>query len=127
MPRSLVSPFLMMANETIAHVPGVGFDEMRWNNAWRQENMSAQMVEPKNRYVGHFLLWPSRNTVQMQRRHSRMTSIPQALSRYPIVKNVISYGDFSSNRQLNSLPDWTPATFSWLRALMVQDQYFWSS
>jgi hypothetical protein len=54
-PRSLKSPSLMMANETIVHVPRVGFEGKRWSNAWRQESKSAQMVERKDRYVGHFL------------------------------------------------------------------------
>jgi hypothetical protein len=35
----------------------------------RQENKSAQMVEQKDRYVGHFLPWLSRNAVQIQQRH----------------------------------------------------------
>ena len=69
LPRNLKLSSLMMASETIVHVPHVGFGEMRWNNVRRQANKSAQMVERKDRYVGHFLPWPSRNAVQIQRRH----------------------------------------------------------
>src|SRR6266702_8699977 len=65
----LESPSPTMANETIAHVPHVGFEEMSWNNAQRQENKPAQMVKQKDRYVGHFLPCSSRNTVQTQRHH----------------------------------------------------------
>ena len=54
----------MKANKTIDHAPRVAFEGMRWSNAWRQESKSAQTVEPKDRYEGHFLLSPSRNTVQ---------------------------------------------------------------
>src|SRR6266571_8828926 len=63
-PRHLKSPSPMMANETIAHVPPVRFEETSWNNVQRQENELAQTVEQKDRHVEHSLLWPSRNTVQ---------------------------------------------------------------
>src|SRR6266702_5298736 len=59
----LKSPSPMMANETTAHVPRVRFEEMGWNNVQRQENVTAQMVEQKDRHVVHSLPWPSRNTV----------------------------------------------------------------
>src|SRR6266702_2949859 len=68
-PRHLESPSPMMANETIAHVSCVRFEEMSWNNVQRPENESAQMVEQKGRHVEHSLLWPSRNTAQTQRHH----------------------------------------------------------
>src|SRR6266702_2397796 len=68
-PRRLKSPSPMMANEIIAHVPRVRFEEMSWNNVQRQENESAQMVGQKDRHVEHSLQWLSRNTVQTQRRH----------------------------------------------------------
>src|SRR6266702_2153097 len=67
-PRHLKSPSPMMANETIAHDPHVGFEEMSWNNVQRPENESVQMVEQKYRHVEHSLRWPSRNTVQTRRR-----------------------------------------------------------
>src|SRR6266702_1904909 len=67
-PRHLKSPSPMMANESISHVPRVGFEEMSWNNVQRPENGSVQMVEQKDRHVEHSLPWPSRNTVQ-KRRH----------------------------------------------------------
>src|SRR6266702_71329 len=72
-PQRLKSPSPMMANETIAHVPCPGFEEMSSNNVQRQENESAQMVEQKDRRVKHSLPWPSRNTAQMQRHHRRTT------------------------------------------------------
>src|SRR6266702_1664692 len=68
-PRHLESPSPMMANQTIARVPRVGFEEMSWNNVQRQENESEQMVKQKDRHVEHFLPWPSRNTAQTQRHH----------------------------------------------------------
>src|SRR6266702_1820753 len=68
-PQRLKSPSPMMANETIAHVPRVTFEETSWNNVQRQENELAQMVEQKDRHVEHSLPWLSRNTVQRQRRH----------------------------------------------------------
>src|SRR6266702_2886124 len=67
--RHLKSPSPMMANETISHVPRVGFEEMSWNNVQRPENESVQMVEQKDRHVEHSLPWPSRNTAQTQRHH----------------------------------------------------------
>src|SRR6266702_636480 len=67
--QRLKSPSPMMANETIAHVPRVGFEEMCWNNVQRQENESAQMVVQLDRHVEHSLPWPSRNTAQTQRHH----------------------------------------------------------
>src|SRR6266702_2867093 len=72
-PQHLKSPSPMMAKATIVHVPDVGFGEMSWNNAQRQENKSAQMVGQKDKHVEHFLPWPSRNTVQTQRHRRRMT------------------------------------------------------
>src|SRR6266702_4488219 len=72
-PRHLKSPSPMMTNQTNAHVPRAGFEEMSWNNVQRQENESAQMVEQKGRHVEHSLQWPSRNTAQTQRHHSRTT------------------------------------------------------
>src|SRR6266702_2407668 len=62
-PQRLKSPTLMMANKTIAHVPRVRFEEMNWNNVQRQENQSAQMVEPKYRHVVRSLPCAPRNTV----------------------------------------------------------------
>src|SRR6266702_119945 len=72
-PQRLKLPSPMMANETIAHVPRVTFEEMSQNNVQRQENESAQMVEQKGRHVEHSLPWPSRNAVQTQRHHLRTT------------------------------------------------------
>src|SRR6266702_2227108 len=40
--QRLKSPSPMMANETIAKVPRVTFEEKCWNNVQRQENKSAQ-------------------------------------------------------------------------------------
>src|SRR6266571_4994581 len=60
----LKSPSPMMANETISHVPRAGYEEMSWNNAQKQVNPLAQMVEQKGRHVVHSLPWPSRNTAQ---------------------------------------------------------------
>src|SRR6266702_200939 len=57
-------PSPMMANETTAQVPRVRYEEMSWNNAQKQWNSSAQMVEQKDRHVVHSLPWPSRNTAQ---------------------------------------------------------------
>src|SRR6266702_316902 len=68
-PQRLKSPSPMIANETIAHVRRVTFEEMSWSNVQRRENESAQMVEQKDRYVEHSLPWLSRNTVRTQRRH----------------------------------------------------------
>src|SRR6266702_723762 len=67
--QHLKSPSLMTANETIAHVPRAGYEEMSWNNAQKQANSSARMVEQKGRHVVHSLPWPSRNTAQTYRRH----------------------------------------------------------
>src|SRR6266702_4405197 len=68
-PQRLKSPSPMMANATIAHVPRVRFEEMCWKTVHRQENELAQMVEQRDRHVGHSLIWLSQNTVQRQRRH----------------------------------------------------------
>src|SRR6266571_1978991 len=68
-PQQLISPSPMMANETIAHVPCVEFEEMSSNNVQRQENESAQMVEQKDRHVEHSLPRPFQNTSQTQRHH----------------------------------------------------------
>src|SRR6266702_3935232 len=62
-PQRLKSPSPKMANETIAHVPHIIFEEISSNNVQRQENESAQMVEQKDRNVEHSLPWPSRNIV----------------------------------------------------------------
>src|SRR6266702_1566215 len=62
-PQRLRSPSPTLANETIAHVPRVRFEETRLNNVQRQENESAQMVKQKDRHVEHSLPWPSRNAV----------------------------------------------------------------
>jgi len=63
----------MMANETIVLVPHAGFEETSQNNAWKQENNLAQMVEQKDRHVGHFLPWPSRNAAQILSNRWQMT------------------------------------------------------
>src|SRR6266702_2214384 len=62
-PQRLRSPTPMMANQTIARVQRVTFQEMNSNNVQRQENQSAQMVEQKDRHVVRSLPWPPRNTV----------------------------------------------------------------
>src|SRR6266702_4119536 len=59
----------MMANEIIAHVPRVTFDQMSSNNVQKQQNQSAQTVVQKDTHVEHSLPWPSRNIVQTQRHH----------------------------------------------------------
>ena len=97
-PRHLKSPSPMMANETIAHVRRVGFEEMSQNIVQRQENELAQMVEQKDRYVEHSLLWPSRNTVQTRRHHWRTTRSSLALSEKPAAIVAISYSPSSSNQ-----------------------------
>src|SRR6266702_3641280 len=68
-PQRLKLPSPMMANETIAHVPRVKFEEMSWNNVQKRENESVQMVGQKDRHVEHSLPWPSRNAVRTQRHH----------------------------------------------------------
>src|SRR6266702_2763497 len=62
-PQRLKSPSPMMANEIIAHVPRVRFEEISSNNVQIQENESAQMIEQRDRYVEHSLPWSSRNIV----------------------------------------------------------------
>src|SRR6266702_2264351 len=68
-PQRLKQPTPMMANEIIAHVPRVRFEEMNWNNVQRQGNESAQMVEQKDRHVVRSLPSPPRNTVRTRRYH----------------------------------------------------------
>src|SRR6266702_1580454 len=68
-PRHSESPSRMMANETIAHVPRVGFEEIIRNSVYRLKKESAQKVEQKDRHVERSLPWPSRNTAQTRRHH----------------------------------------------------------
>ena len=95
--RHLKSSSPMLANETIAHVPRVGFEEMICSNVQRPENESVQMVELKDKHVEHSLPWPSRNTVQTRRHHSQTTRISPALSEKPAAIVVISCSPSSSN------------------------------
>src|SRR6266702_2597407 len=123
-PRRLESPSPMMANETIAHVPRVRYEEMSWNNVQRQENQSAQMVEQKDRHVGHSSPWPSRNTVQIQTRHRRTTSNSLGLFEKLAAIVAISYSPSSSNQQFYSHLDQTLATHSEPTTLAKQGPWY---
>src|SRR6266702_4535355 len=120
-PQRLKSPSPMTANETIAHVPRVTFEEMSWNNVQRQENQSAQMVEQKDTHVEHSLPSPSRSIVQTQTHHRRTTSISLGLFEKSAAIIAISSSPSSSYKRFYSQLEQTLATHSEPTTLPKQD------